>query len=646
MSESRERPLKVPLEQEAVAATCYHPSGESSEFTKQEVEQSIPDRFERQVAKYPDRIAIKDGNSTIAYDELNRMANRVARAILMRRGEREERIALLLDHGAALVAAMLGVLKAGKVYVPLDPGCPRTRTVSMAADCEPALVVTNGENLGIARELVKNDQELINIDELEPNLSLENPRLCISPDALAWILYTSGSTGRPKGVFQNHRNTLHEIRIHTNSFHIGRHDRLTFTLPCNVIGGVREILLALLNGASLYPFNIKAQGLTGLAQLLIEEEVSVCRFISTVFRNFLEMLAGDERFPMLRLIYVGGEPVHRRDVELYKRYFSSNCVLVNVFGATETGISHHYYVANEGNVPGDDVPVGYAIEDVETLLLDEAGQQVGINQCGEIAVKGRYLSLGYWRDADLTRAKFLPDPGGGEERIYLSGDLGVMRSDACLFHVGRKDSRVKIRGNRIELREVETALLTLDVIRDAVVIAAADQAGAGRLVAYVVPAERPPPSIGALRRAMAALLPDHMIPSIFVLLDALPLTPSGKVDRQSLPDPDKARPELEMPFAAPRTSVEVTLAEIWADVIGVERIGIHDNFFELGGDSLLAAWIVSRILQHFQLEIPLRSLFQLPTVAEMGTLITEHHARRLDENAPAKSSRRNRIDVR
>ncbi len=192
-----------------------------------------------------------------------------------------------------------------------------------------------------------------------------------------------------------------------------------------------------------------------------------------------------------------------------------------------------------------------------------------------------------------------------------------------------KTRRVKIRGNRIELGEVESALLTLDAIRDAAVIAAADRAGNRHLVAYVVAAEKPPPSIGALRRAMAALLPDHMIPSIFVLLDAMPLTSSGKLDRHSLPEPDKARPELETPYAAARNSVEAILTEIWADAIGVEPIGIHDNFFELGGDSLLATRIVSRILQHFRLEIPLRSLFQFPTVAEMGTLITEHQKQRL-----------------
>ncbi len=297
-------------------------------------------------------------------------------------------------------------------------------------------------------------------------------------------------------------------------------------------------------------------------------------------------------------------------------------------------------------MPGDSVPVGYAIEDMETFLLNDAGQEVGINQCGEIAVKSQYLTLGYWRDADLTRAKFLPDPRGGEERMYLSGDLGLMLSDGCMFHVGRKDLQVKIRGNRIELGDVETALLSLDVIRDAVVIAASDRAGDRHLVAYVVPAEKSPPSIGALRRAMAALLPDHMIPSRFVLLDAMPLTSSGKLDRHSLPEPEKARPELGKPYAAPRTSVEAILAEIWADVIGVEQIGIHDNFFELGGDSLLATRIVFRILQHFRLEIPLRSLFQLPTVAEMGTLIAEHQEQRLHENALATISRQDRIDVR
>jgi amino acid adenylation domain-containing protein len=626
---------KLPLEQETIRAKCFHPTGKFCEFSKDEIDQSIADRFEQQVAKYPNRFAIKSRNFTLTYDELNRMANRVARAILARRGEGEEPIALLLEHGALLVASMLGVLKAGKIYVPLDPAYPRTRTVSMAEDCEPGLVVTNSKNLPSVRELVNNEQRLINIDELDPSLPGENPGLSLSPDTLAWILYTSGSTGRPKGVVQNHRSTLNEIRRHTNSFQICLHDRLSFTLPCNVIGGMREILLALLNGASLYPFNIREEGLSGLAHGLIEEEVSVCRFISTVFRNFLGTLTGDEHFPMLRLIYVGGEPVHKRDVELYKKYFSSNCIFVNVLGATETGIFRHYYITKETQITGDNVPVGYAVEDMETLLLNDAGQQVGINQSGEIAVKSRYLSPGYWRQPDLTRAKFLPDANGGEERIYLSGDLGLMLRDGCIYHVGRKDFQVKIRGHRIEVGDVEAALLALVAIKEALVIAT-DRLGEKRLVAYIVPAEKPPPSVGTLRRAMAEKLPDHMIPSTFVLLDAMLLTPNGKVDRQNLAEADNPRPELQAAYAAPRTLVEKILARIWADVIGLEQVGIHDNFFELGGDSLSATRVVSRVLKHFQLEIPLKFLFQAPTIAAMGALITVCQGQGLDENELGK----------
>jgi acyl carrier protein len=254
---------------------------------------------------------------------------------------------------------------------------------------------------------------------------------------------------------------------------------------------------------------------------------------------------------------------------------------------------------------------------METLLLGDNGQEVGFNQVGEIAIKSRYLSPCYWHQPDLTRAKFLPDPNGGEERTFLSGDLGFMLADGCLYHVGRRDFQVKIRGNRIEFGEVETALLALDAIKDAVVIAT-DRAGDKRLAAYIVPANKPPPSVAALRRALGEKLPDHMIPSAFVLLDAMPLTPNGKIDRRALPKPGKARPELQVAYEAPRTPLEEVLAGIWANVIGLDRVGIHDNFFELGGDSLLAIRVVSRVLKQFRLEIPLQSLFQSPTALLRG----------------------------
>jgi acyl carrier protein len=268
-----------------------------------------------------------------------------------------------------------------------------------------------------------------------------------------------------------------------------------------------------------------------------------------------------------------------------------------------------------------------SLEDTEVLLLDDDGKETAANQIGEMSVRSRYLSPGYWRRPELSQTKFLPDPNGGEERNYRTGDLGVMLDDGCLVHMGRKDFQVKVRGYRIEVGEIEAALLNLDNVKEAVVVLREDRSGDKRLVAYIVPSRQPAPTVTTLRNALAENLPSYMVPSAFVLQDTLPLLPNGKLDRQTLPDADNSRPNLDTPFIVPETAVEQTLAKIWAKVLNVDQIGIHDNFFDLGGQSLAAMGIISQVIKHFQVELPLRSLFQSPTVADMATVIAEYRGR-------------------
>jgi len=282
-------------------------------------------------------------------------------------------------------------------------------------------------------------------------------------------------------------------------------------------------------------------------------------------------------------------------------------------------------------VNDNNVPVGYPLEDIEVLLLDDDGKEVAFNEIGEMSVRSRYLSPGYWRRPELSQVKFLSDPNGGDERIYRTGDLGLILDDGCLVHMGRKDFQVKIRGYRIEVGEIEAALLNIDNIKEAVVILREDRPRDRYLAAYIVPSRQPALSITALRHALAEKLPGYMVPSAFIILDALPLLPNGKLDRQRLPYPDSSRPNLDTPFIVPETSVEQALAKIWAEVLNVNHVGAHDNFFDLGGHSLAATRIVSRVIKHFQVDLPLQSLFQSPTVAEMATVIAEHQGKKLDQ---------------
>jgi len=602
------------------------------EFEKEEIEQSIPDRFEQIVARYPDRIAVKSANHVLTYAELNATVNRVARAILARRGEGEEPIALLLEHDAPMIAAILGTLKAGKIFVPLDPSYPQAGLTHLLEDSQAALIVTDNKNLFVAEGLARSVRQLINIDELDSSLSDENIGLSLSPVTLAYILYTSGSTAQAKGVLQNHRNTLHTIMNYTNGFRICVYDRLTLLHSCNFSVAIIDVFCALLNGAAIYPFNVRAEARDHLADWLVHEEITIYNWNPAAFRSFVGTLTMKDELPKLRLVVLGSEPVISRDAELYKKYFSPQCILVNRLGSTETTNFRLYFIDRDAQINGTIVPVGYAVEDMEVLLLDGGGERVGFNEVGEIAVKSRDLAVGYWRNPALTRAVFLPDPMGGNQRIYLTGDLGRMRPDGCLTHVGRKDFQVKIRGYRIELGEIEAALLNLYVVKQAVVVARGNEAGDDCLTAYVVPSVNPRPTMSALRRALAKILPDYMIPAVFVVMDALPLLPNGKVDRRALPAPGRTRPELDVPLVSPRTPVEEALAGIWAEALGIDQVGVVDNFFDLGGHSLLAGRVISRMRDTFQVDVPIQSFLGAPTVADIALVITRCLAGELEDD--------------
>ena len=617
----------LPPEQRAIRDKCFHPTGKFTEFKKEEIEQSIPDRFEQQVAKYPHRIAVNSRKHTFTYEALNRFANRIAWAILQQCGEEQKPIALFLENDAAMTAAILGVMKAGKMYVVLDPSFPRARIGYMLEDSRAGLLLTDRKDLSSARKLAHDECRLIDIEELDASLSIENPALSISPDDFTYMVYTSGSTGQPKGVLQNHRNGLHEAMLYANGLHISPEDRLALLYSCSASQGMKITFGALLNGAALCVFNLQREGVSNLAGWLIQEKITIYFSIPIVFRQFVSTFTGQEKFPKLRLIQLGSDSVTPREVEEYKTYFSANTTLVVRLGTTETGTLRTCFFDRTAPLAEKMVPVGYAIEDMEVSLLDEEGQKVDFCRVGEIAVKSRYLSPGYWRRADLTRDKFLPGPDRGDKVTFLTGDLGRMLPDGCLYHLGRKDFQVKIRGHRIEVTEIELALLSLPSIKEAVVTASEDQPSDQRLVAYLVLNGRPASSVSKLRTFLKDRLPDYMVPSAFVFLDALPLAPNGKLDREALPAPDWSRPDLKRSFVAPRNSLEQLLASIWTEVLKLEQIGVYDNFFELGGHSLLATQVISRVRETFQVEVPLRTLFEMPTIEELAEVIIQSQAK-------------------
>ena len=631
MLPNQENSTGIPEEQLRIRAKCIHPSGAFEEFKKEDTEQSIPDRFSQIVSQNSNRLAVKAQNQQHSYRELNIFANRVAHRILELRQQEPEPIALLLEQGISPIIAILGILKSGKFYVPLEPSYPTSRTDYILRDSATPLILTNNLNIALARELAQDGVQLINIDELDDKLPSENPDLFISPDSYAYIMYTSGSTGQPKGVIDTHRNILHEIRTLTNALHMSKNDKQTLIRSVSFNGSVRDIFGSLLNGASLHPLSIADEGIDCLPDWLKEEKITIYRSVISTFRSFVSTLTGNEHFSDLRLIQVGGETIKKNDVELFKACFSRNCVLLQGLGITETGTVSHLFIDKSTEIAGNLVPVGYPCLGKEILLFDDQGNHIGYDRVGEIAVKSQYLSPGYWHRPGLTSNRFIAVSDRSDERFYLTGDLGQMAPDGCLLHLGRKDFQVKIRGHRVEVGEIETVLLTLDTIIEALVMAHDNGAGMQYLVAYIVPTVLPGPTVTTLRRKLAAVLPDHMIPSRFVMVDAIPLTPTGKVNRKALPEAGNTRPVLDNPYTPPQTPIEQTLAGIWSEILDIRPVGNRDKFLELGGNSLQAIRIISRILHTFQVKLTVQSLLAAATIAEMAVLITQNHAEKVEQ---------------
>jgi amino acid adenylation domain-containing protein len=625
--------MELPLEQQAIRAKCIHPSGRFVEFPKEEVELSMPARFEKIAARYGHRTAVKRGNQALTYQDLNQAANRLAHAIVAQRGRVQEPIALLMEHDVPLFVAILGVLKAGKICLVLDPSFPKDRNAFLLQDSQASLLIADGENFSLARGLALDSCGLVNIDQLGSAISIENPGLAISPQDFAFLIYTSGSTGRPKGVIQTHANLLHDSLIYCNGLHICVDDRIALLYSCSVSQGAKITFATLLNGAALYPFNIRQQGVDQVADWLIRQKVTIFFSVPVLFRQFAATLTREELFPHLRIIQLGSDLVTPKEIEEYQRHFSANTILVIRFGTTETGTLRRMYFDSESSLTEIQNAVGYAIEGVDICLIDDNGAAVPCDAVGEIVVKSRYLSPGYWRRPGLSREKFIPDPNDGDRRIYHTGDLGRLRSDGCLYYLGRKDFQLNVRGYRVEAGEIEAVLLAQENVKEALVATVGNSDGAAhdRLVAYIVAFEKPFPATSMLRRAAGQKLPAHMVPSDFVFLESLPLTPNGKVDRLAFPAPDRSRPELEVAEAAPRSDIETLLAKIWAEVLAIDRVGIHDNFFDLGGHSLAASRVISRVIQSFKLVLPVRTLYDAPTVARMAEVVKQNHAHRADD---------------
>ncbi|MGD9851497.1 MAG: amino acid adenylation domain-containing protein [Nitrospirales bacterium] len=592
---------------------------------------TLPGRFEQMAAYHSQHIAVLTSEGSWTYAELNRRANRVAHTLLdvLPDSAGPQPIGLLCTIGKPMLAGLLGVLKAGHPYVPLEPSLPLERLETIAGDATLTTILCSPDCLDRIPFWRERGYRIIPIDEAYLAQEETNPQISLSPDALAYILYTSGTTGVPKGVIQTHRNVLHHIGVYTNNLKIGSYDRLTQLTSFSFDAAVMDIFGALLNGASLYPLNLQEADPEELSPWLVQQTITIYHSTPTVYRYWLKHLLPNMTFPTLRVVVLGGEESTRADFEAYQKHFGPECVFVNGLGPTESTLSLQFVASHATGFSGQTVPVGFPVQNTEVALLDDGGQSTDIY--GEIVLRSPYVALGYWQRPELTQCAFTGPLNSDRVRQYRTGDLGRYRPDGALEFTGRKDSQIKLRGFRIELGEIESLLGQHPSVQNAVVLCREDTPDEKQLVAYIAPVDRSKLEPARLRTYLQAKLPDYMLPSAFVVLETLPLTPNGKINRRALPKPDETHRVHTTAYLPPRTPLEEILMEIWSDLLKVDRIGVHDHFFELGGHSLLATSLLARIREICRSNLPLRILFDHPILEDQALALEEFLLKEVEE---------------
>ncbi|MDB4957889.1 MAG: non-ribosomal peptide synthetase [Myxococcales bacterium] len=581
----------------------------------------------------------------LCYAELNERANRLAHHLVDRGVGPEVVVGVHMERTLDLVVALLAVLKAGGAYLPLDPNYPAERLAFMLDDCRVPVLISSGPSLEVPFTGVRIDlaAEAAAI-AARPSV---NVAVDVDPANLAYVIYTSGSTGRPKGVLIPHDRVTRLMSATAAWFHFDEHDVWTFFHSYAFDFSVWEIWGALIYGGTVVIVSDRVRRVPDdLLELLSAERVTILNQIPSAFRNLIAAATRtSERVPLaLRVVIFGGEALDFRSLVPWFERYPDGPLLVNMYGITETTVHVTYRPVDADEcriVRGS--PIGVPIPDLEMYLLDDALIPVPDGDEGEIYVGGAGLARGYQRRAALTSERFVPDPFSGRSgaRLYKTGDVGRRLPDGSFEHLGRNDAQVKIRGYRIETGEIAATLMAHPSVREAVIVAREIDEGDRRLVAYVVLAD--PVSNDALRGHVADRLPSYMVPSAFVVIDALPLAPSGKIDVKALSAPNRS--DARTDYAPPQTEAEQILAALWSSLLGVPRIGRNDRFFELGGHSLLAAQVANRLGADYGVVVPVRLFLTSPTLAEAAAVLADALAKHVRDPAPAvRIPRRPQLD--
>lgn len=585
---------------------------------------TLTGQLNRVVELFPDRPAIVQGGKQLTYKEFDLETDRVKQEVLSKGAVKGDRIALFLEHGISQFVALFGVLKSGAAYVALDITNPSDRISYILEDAKATMIITNNRNLAQAEALANGTMQIVNTDKPE-SVPTSDDFMNISGDDVCSIIYTSGSTGNPKGTWYSHKAMSHFAWRYSRFCGLNEFDRVGYFVSISFSAHAMPMLGALMNGGALVLFDLKKKQLSHFRDWLVRQHISVALMIPSVLRNFSATLDKEHNFPQLRLVLSGGESLFRADVEKLFPHLDPDARIMHILASTEAYLTSALVIEKHMLLASNHLSVGLDVEGMRTHVMDENGNPVGFNSSGEIWIESDYLAGGYWNDERLTNEHFFSDHNGIAGRYFRSGDLGIRLPDGCLVISGRKDHMVKLRGYRIDVREIESVLLGLPEMLETAVLLKEDPQGGKHLVAYVVIRTGHAFDESRIKLAVLRMLPDYMVPGFVVLLDELPKAHTGKVDFKQIPDPDWHQLAKTMDVETVTTPTEIKLAEIVGRMLNISPVGRNHNIIQLAKDSLKLFVTLDEIEKAFGKKLSIDAILAAPTIRSIAEWLDRNH---------------------
>jgi amino acid adenylation domain-containing protein len=603
----------------------------------------VHEMFQETAAQYPAAIAMAGADRQLTYEELDGWSNNIANRLLEAGAQRGAIVFVAAQSTFSVVGSILGVLKMGGVFAPVDPHQPESRLRALTAQVPPSYILSEDRCAGTIAATLGSAAPVIVVDRDEPAADapcllprrgpqgLENvtaaPQIAREPDEMCYVYFTSGSTGKPKAIAGRLKSIDHFIRWEISTFDLGPGTVVSQLTSPLFDAFLRDTFTPLCAGGTMRVAETRETVLdpVRLRAWLNESRVNLIHTVPSLFRTILGPGLSPDDFPALRFVLLAGEPLLPSDVQRWTDVFGGRIRLCNLYGPSETTMVKLFHMVEPEDAQRRAVPVGRAMPGARALVIDEAGRPAAEGTIGEIYIRTPYRTLGYYDNPELTQQVFVPNPLSEDpaDIVYRTGDLGRLLDNGEIEFLGRKDQQVKVRGVRVELGEIEDAILATNRATEAAVAVREDHAGNSYLCAYVVVSEEA--TTDEIRERLAAALPEYLIPSSFLALERLPRTATGKIDRKSLPAPEELRPQTSSGLE-PRTETEVAVTRICAEVLGLEKTSIEDNFFQLGGHSLLAMGLLSRLSMEFDVELPLAILFEVATLEHLAQEIDTRRA--------------------